>query len=257
VYSASGDSGSHQHTQALNPNQSLSPHGSQVPQTFWLLVAIQGVSLVGAIVAGIVARNRKQELLDLNLKLRQINAELRKRTTGGGDPVCAAGEDEAMASYRLALEKSVSGARAPHPYEAIGDQNLSLAKARQQLTKVIREGRTALLDGDGALAVEKSQHCATLAEDMKDVRAIRAVARLKASALRKVGNLEGALEELRRALSLSEELQDFSLDADIWGEMADTYADLGNYEQAAQAYDKCILAIQEDRTSPQTNTWDC
>lgn len=41
VYSASGDSGSHQHTQALNPNQSLSPHGSQVPQTFWLLVAIQ------------------------------------------------------------------------------------------------------------------------------------------------------------------------------------------------------------------------
>jgi len=35
-------------------------------------------------VAGIVARNRKQELLDLNLKLRQINAELRKRTTGGG-----------------------------------------------------------------------------------------------------------------------------------------------------------------------------
>lgn len=59
-------------------------------------------------------------------------------------------------------------------------------QARQQLTKVIREGRTALLDGDGALAVEKSQHCATLAEDMKDVRAIRAVARLKASALRKV-----------------------------------------------------------------------
>lgn len=46
--------------------------------------------------------------------------------------------------------------------------------------------------------------------------------------------MEGALEELRRALSLSEELQDFSLDADIWGEMADTYADLGNYEQAAQ-----------------------
>jgi tetratricopeptide (TPR) repeat protein len=49
-----------------------------------------------------------------------------------------------------------------------------------------------------------------------------------------VGDLEGALNELQRAKSMSEEIQDYSLDADIWGEMADTYADLGNYEQAAK-----------------------
>jgi hypothetical protein len=61
-------------------------------------------------------------------------------------------------------------------------------QARQQLTKCIREGRTALLDGNGALAVMKSEKCASLAEDMKDVRAIRAVSRLKASALRQVGS---------------------------------------------------------------------
>lgn len=52
-----------------------------------MTTGMQGISLIGAIVAGIVARNRRQELLDLNLKLRQINAELRKRTTGGVCPI--------------------------------------------------------------------------------------------------------------------------------------------------------------------------
>ena len=37
-------------------------------------------------------------------------------------------------------------------------------------------------------------------------------------------------------MRLSEELQDFSLDADIWGEMADTYADLGKFELAAEVH---------------------
>ena len=41
VYSNLGASGSQQHSQVLNPSQSLQPQGSQVPQTFWLLVAIQ------------------------------------------------------------------------------------------------------------------------------------------------------------------------------------------------------------------------
>ena len=35
---------------------------------------------------GILARQRRQELVDLNLKLRQINAELRKRASGGVSP---------------------------------------------------------------------------------------------------------------------------------------------------------------------------
>ena len=56
-----------------------------------------------------------------------------------------------------------------------------------------------------------------------------------------VGNQEGALEELRRAMRLSEELQDFSLDADIWGEMADTYADLGKFELAAEVHSLLLL----------------
>ena len=62
-------------------------------------------------------------------------------------------------------------------------------QARQKLTRVIREGRTALLDGDGALAVQKSEECASLAEDMKDTRAVRAVCRLRSSALQQVSGM--------------------------------------------------------------------
>ena len=44
------------------------------------------------------------------------------------DLVCAADEDEAMRSYRRALENSLSGASAAHPYELIGEERMSLAK---------------------------------------------------------------------------------------------------------------------------------
>lgn len=48
------------------------------------------------------------------------------------------------------------------------------------------------------------------------------------------GDLRGALTQLEQAMQLSQQLQDFSHDADVWGEMADTYADIGDYEKAAQ-----------------------
>ena len=44
--------------------------------------------------------------------------------------MCAADEDEAMRSYRRALENSMSGASAAHPYELIGEEKMSLAKVR-------------------------------------------------------------------------------------------------------------------------------
>ena len=48
-----------------------------------LLFVLKGLTLVGALVGGVLARKRRQELVELNLKLRQINAELRKRASGG------------------------------------------------------------------------------------------------------------------------------------------------------------------------------
>ncbi len=70
-----------------------------------------------------------------------------------------------------------------------------------------------------------------------------------------MGKLEAALAELERAKSISEELQDFSLDADIFGEMADTYADLGNYEKAAEVRVLCVVTRARSALLPTPTTW--
>ena len=49
-----------------------------------------------------------------------------------------------------------------------------------------------------------------------------------------VGDLKGALRALEQAMALSEEIGDRSHDADVLGEIADTFADMGDFEQAAQ-----------------------
>lgn len=60
------------------------------------------------------------------------------------------------------------------------------SQARQKLSKSIREGRTALFNGEGTQALEHADSCYELAEAIKDNRATRAVTRLRASALRQV-----------------------------------------------------------------------
>lgn len=46
--------------------------------------------------------------------------------------VCTADDEEAMRSYRRALENSMSGASAAHPYELIGEEKMSLSKVWYQ-----------------------------------------------------------------------------------------------------------------------------
>lgn len=50
--------------------------------------------------------------------------------------MCAADDDEAMRSYRIALENSMTGASAAHPYELIGDEKMSLAKVAPRLQAI-------------------------------------------------------------------------------------------------------------------------
>ena len=44
------------------------------------------------------------------------------------DPVCAASDEEAVLSYRRALETALGSPSAAHPYELYGGEKLSLAK---------------------------------------------------------------------------------------------------------------------------------
>lgn len=61
-----------------------------------------------------------------------------------------------------------------------------LVQARRQLALRIREGRSALYENDGQLALKKANESEAMAGELKDLRASRAVTRLKASALKQV-----------------------------------------------------------------------
>ena len=51
---------------------------------------------------------------------------------------------------------------------------------------------------------------------------------------RSLGDLPAALSCLRRSLELSDSLKEHTGDVDVLGEIADVYADLGDYERAGQ-----------------------
>ena len=99
-----------------------------------------------------------------------------------------------------------------------------------------------------------------MCKDIKDLRAERAVVRLRARALRATGDLEGSFTDLQRVLELSKAVGDKpEEDADTLGEMGDVLAEMGNFERAGKFYDLTITAIQgmgKDSNGGNISTWD-
>jgi tetratricopeptide (TPR) repeat protein len=67
-----------------------------------------------------------------------------------------------------------------------------------------------------------------------------------AAASRMQGNNQQAIKYLKRVLDLSQQMNEFTGDADAYGSIADIYADLGDFDKAAQYYDQYIQRMQED-----------
>ena len=174
-----------------------------------------------------------------------------------------------------------------------------LRQARQKISRLLREGKTALQCGelDAALPMAREvlsreaytfsaivhlsrarQHTVSghfpppsngvmqaraLADELRDVRAQRAIVRFLARIFRAVrckllwltllsstgmasvqqhsdicipaaqkGEIRSSLEALQESMSLSEQLEDKSGDVDVLGAIADAYADLGDLERA-------------------------
>lgn len=86
--------------------------------------------------------------------------------------------------------------------------------------------------------------------------ATRAVLRVKARVLKEQGKISETLACLQKVLAVSIAMEEFSGDADVFGEIADLYTQLGDLEQAAEYYDRCIAAIASDQPSQLSSTWD-
>ena len=78
------------------------------------------------------------------------------------------------------------------------------------------------------------------------------------------GDVRGGLADLMRSVALSATIGDAAGDADVAGDIADSHAELGDFEAAARWYDTCLAAIAaEDGWASEgggalaSSWWDC
>ena len=157
---------------------------------------------------------------------------------------------------------------AAHPMEGIGREGYSVASARREISKCIKEAYDDVNDGkagDGLVALNRAEN---LAIELKDALAERAVVRAMASCYRdlaagaksktdKDGFLNSAIQRLERGLELSMMMGEYQGDADMYGDIGDLYVEMGDLTNAGLMYDKCIQALSEDKITFPSSSWDC
>ena len=125
-----------------------------------------------------------------------------------------------------------------------------------QLREQISLGRKLKEDGRYEEALEALQVALVHSNELKQLSATRAILRIKAAVFREMELFKEALQCLMRVLAVSMAKEEFSGDADVFGEIADLYAELGDLEQSAEYYDRYLEAIKTGLPSNLTSTWD-
>jgi tetratricopeptide (TPR) repeat protein len=236
------------------------------------------VALTGALVGGVSARRRKQELERLNEQLRTINTQLRQQARSGtifapGLTYAPTAADLAAPPLAVALPALTLPPRAAEPAAAPSEDDDAAAAADaaadaapsspavsilssydedeerpevKQCQAALKEGKRLLKERQAGPAMVRFEKAHMLAKAMGDrVRERRAVRGLAAAA-RMTGQGRAAIRHLERVLEISRELDDFVGDADAYGTIADIYTDLDEFEKAGEFYDKYIERMSSD-----------
>lgn len=240
------------------------------------------LALVGAVVGGVSARIRKNELERLNEQLRKINLSLRQQARAGtvyapgltyappinnedGDlPAASAPEAPPAATSRVASapRKAVStpvAIKSAVSSAAVSTQTVSnpistmFSMEEEELTgdqiackEALRAGKRLLKDQNGSAAMVRFEKALMLSKALQDKVQERRAMRGLAAAARLQAQYKAAIKHLERVLEISKEMNEFTGDADAYGTIADCYTDMGEFEKAAKFYDKYIERMNRD-----------
>ena len=195
-----------------------------------------------------------QPLSPAGRPLGELLRESGERGDGGGGILAAAAAAVAAppppAEVRSSSSSSSSAAsppaEAPSPSVVVSLDDEEVSSELRACVSCLREGKRLLKERQGPAAMVRFEKALMLAEALGDkVHEKRAVRGLAAAA-RLNGDRRGAIGHLRRVLALSDEAGEHVGDADACGNIADLYTELGQFERAAEFYDRYISRMATD-----------
>lgn len=218
------------------------------------------VALTGALVGGVTARQRKNEVEVLNEQLRKINLNLRQQArvstmyTPGlnfaeRDSPQSASMPPAQSNGRTNSSMSTSATAtlaAPTSSMFMSQDEEDQGTEVRQCVAALREGKRLLREKQGASAMVRFEKALMLAKGAKEALYERRSTRGLAAAARLQGQQKTAIQHLERVLEISNGMGDHVGDADAYGTIADIYTDMGQFEKAAKYYDQYIEKMNSD-----------
>ena len=153
---------------------------------------------------------------------------------------------DARSSSSPSTSTSSSSQTDPSPSVVVSLDDEEVSAELRACVSALREGKRLLKEKQGPAAMVRFEKALMLAEALGDkVHEKRAVRGLAAAA-RLNGDRRGAIGHLRRVLALSDEAGEHVGDADACGNIADLYTELGQFERAAEFYDRYISRMATD-----------
>ena len=191
----------------------------------------EAMALVGAVASGISANQKKEEIVQLNEKLRKINQGLMATSRPKGEVVATNG-------VVAVVDEPAVGA-------SVDDWD-SLSDDMKELKLNLRQGRKDLRNEDAQSAMNSFKKAIMLSRVVGDLVSLRRATRGLGAAKRMMGDRQGAIAALKDVLTISTELMDSTGDMDALGAIADLYAELGDLENAGRYYDLYLNQMNDE-----------
>jgi len=190
-----------------------------------LIVTGQAIGFIGALIGGVSARQRKEEVEKLASKLTLVNRQLRQQA-------------------RLQKE----GLYTPVELSECDEEQCEIE--RGMIVELLREGKAALREGNADHALKRFRRSLEILKESKDFEdpksAERKAWRGIGGAYVMLGKPTEALEAMTTVLRLTKEIGDQTGLCDAYGVIADIYTELNQLSKAAFYYDLYIDTLTKD-----------
>jgi len=204
-----------------------------------VIVTGQFVGFLGALIGGYSARQRKREVEELAMKLKQVNRQLRQQ---------ARRQKEGLYTP-IDLKGTVHAVGTPEDGEGDG----SVGGTTSPVIDLLKRAKKHLRDGDAANALVEFERALAALRSATEFREPLLVQRKAwrgiGGANVQLGRPQAALAAMEQVLTLTKQIGDNVGLCDAYGVIADIYTDLNQYDKAAEYYDLYIANLEQDHSS--------